>query len=126
LLRRNEGGFTFIEVIVVVAILGLLAAVIIPNIISLMQKGREEAKQAEYHNIEVALHAMMFDASVIRLDNSSGYEAVDEESEVHDVTASDLGTGTTYYLDDYLISGKYPLLQAYNITQDGYVTIHSE
>jgi hypothetical protein len=68
----------------------------------------------------------MFDASVIKLDNSSGYEAVDEESEVHDVTASDLGTGTTYYLDDYLISGKYPLLQAYNITQDGYVTIHSE
>jgi prepilin-type N-terminal cleavage/methylation domain-containing protein len=126
LLHRNERGFTFIEVIVVVAILGILAAVIVPNILSLMNKGREEAKLTEYHNIQIAVHAMMFDASAIKLDNSSGYEAIDELTEVHGVTATDTGTSTTYYLDDYLTSGKYPLQQAYDITQDGDVTIHSE
>ncbi len=122
--RQGEAGFTLMEVLVVVALLGILAAIIVLGIIQFVNEGREEARQTEYHNVMIAVRVMMHDAKVSLLDNSSGYDDIDELTEVHDVTATD--TSTTYYLDDYLTSGKYPLLQAYDITQGGDITIHSE
>jgi prepilin-type N-terminal cleavage/methylation domain-containing protein len=123
---QGEAGFTLMEVLVVVALLGILAAVIVLSIIQFVNEGREEARQTEYHNVMIAVRVMMADANVVTLDNSSGYEDIDELTEVHGVTATDPDTSTTYYLDDYLTSGKYPLLQAYDITQGGDITIHSE
>ena len=41
-----------IEILVVVGILGILSAVIIPNIMGLMKEGEEEAKGIEHHNIQ--------------------------------------------------------------------------
>lgn len=112
-----------IELLVVVSILGILAAIIIPNIMSLMNEGEEEAKQTEYHNIQVAVLSMMVDAEVSKLDGSSDYDAIDTLEEIRGVTATNGDTATTYYLDDYIFSGKYPLMQAYDIFLSGSVTI---
>jgi len=119
--RQGEGGFTLIEILVVVAILGILVAVVIPSIMHLRDEGREEAKMAEHHNIQISVLVMMINAKVPELDGD--HTGIDELTEVHGVTATNNDTSTTYYLDDYLMGGKFPLLQAYDITLKGEVTI---
>jgi type IV pilus assembly protein PilA len=60
-LKREQKGFTLIELLIVVAMLGILAAVILPNLGRFVGKGEDEAKEAEFSTIHAALHAMMID-----------------------------------------------------------------
>lgn len=122
LLSRGEKGFTLLEMLVVVAILGLLAAVVIPNVVQFMNEGKEEARQAEHHNLQTAVLALLVDADVHFLEDN--YSGVQEKIDVEAVT---VGTAPdNHSLDDYLIGGQYPLLQAYDISKIGSVTVHSE
>ena len=59
--KRGEKGFTLIELLIVVAILGVLAAVVIPNVGRFIGRGEEEARDTEFANIQAAVHAMMVD-----------------------------------------------------------------
>ena len=58
---RKEKGFTFIEILVVIAILAVLAGVAIPNILTFMHKGAVEAANTEAENIRVAISAYTYD-----------------------------------------------------------------
>ncbi|MBA7678412.1 hypothetical protein ES703_86687 [subsurface metagenome] len=59
--KRGERGFTLIELLIVVAILGVLAAVVIPNVSRFIGRGEGEAKDTELSNIQSAVTAMMVD-----------------------------------------------------------------
>ncbi len=59
--KRGEKGFTLIELLIVVAILGVLAAVVIPNVGRFIGRGEEEAKETEFANVQSAVTAMMVD-----------------------------------------------------------------
>jgi len=59
--KKGEKGFTLIELLIVVAILGVLAAVVIPNVGRFIGRGEEEAKDTEFSNIQAAVSAMMVD-----------------------------------------------------------------
>jgi len=59
--KRGEKGFTLIELLIVVAILGVLAAVVIPNVGRFIGRGEEEAGETELSNIQSAVIAMMTD-----------------------------------------------------------------
>ncbi len=65
--KRGEKGFTLIELMIVVAILGVLAAVVIPNVGRFIGRGEEEAKDTEFANIQAAVHAMMVDNELATL-----------------------------------------------------------
>ncbi len=49
--KRGEKGFTLIELLIVVAILGVLAAVVIPNVGRFIGRGEQEAKDTELSNM---------------------------------------------------------------------------
>ncbi len=69
--ERGEKGFTLIELLIVVAILGVLAAVVIPNVGRFIGSGREEAAATELSTIQTAVSAMMVDNQLTLLELTS-------------------------------------------------------
>ena len=67
--ERGEKGFTLIELLIVVAILGVLAAVVIPNVGRFIGRGEEQAKDTEFANMQSAVTSMMVDNNLQTLDN---------------------------------------------------------
>lgn len=60
----NEKGFTFIEVMIVVAILAVLAALVIPRIVNRSDDARHDAAKVQIRSIEGALQLYKLDNSV--------------------------------------------------------------
>jgi general secretion pathway protein G len=73
--RNSEQGFTLIELIVVLVILGLLAAVVVPNITKHLSKSKEQIARIQVTELEGALHMFAFDIGRYPT-NSEGLEAL--------------------------------------------------
>jgi general secretion pathway protein G len=58
---RRAAGFTLIEIMVVIVILGILAAIIVPNMFSKPDEARVVAAKSDIKNIEAALNMYKLD-----------------------------------------------------------------
>lgn len=60
-IRTNEKGFTLIELLIVVAIIGILAAIAIPQFAAYRQRGYNAAAVSDLKNFRTSLEAYYAD-----------------------------------------------------------------
>jgi type IV pilus assembly protein PilA len=59
--RKGQKGFTLIELLIVVAIIGILAAIAIPQFASYRQKAYNSAAQSDLKNLKTGMEAYQAD-----------------------------------------------------------------
>jgi type II secretion system protein G len=60
-IRNRQKGFTLIELLIVVAIIGIIAALLIPNFLDALQKAKQKRTVADMRNTGTALFSWLTD-----------------------------------------------------------------
>jgi general secretion pathway protein G len=122
--RRAQSGFTLIEIMVVVVILGILAGIVVPRIMDRPDTARVEAAKQDIRAIESALN-------LYRLDNNH-YPSTDQglEALVEEPSSEPQPRNWQGYLDrvptdpwgneyQYLNPGEHGEIDIYSLGADG-------
>jgi len=112
---RGEKGFTLVELLIVFTLLGVLAAIMVPNITGLIGYGHEQSAATELSIVQTAMDSMMAKensanvTATVATDNMSGFP-----SAPHALYPE--------YLRDELTTGTYSCDTGGKVTQtdDGY------
>jgi len=124
--RYGENGFTLIELLVVISILGVLAAVAVPNVGKFIGKGKNEAMQTEFTNVQTALTAAMVDSFTNNVTGNGGAgpflfgNTSDAKSTPY--TGTDLTVAPGYTISAYIAGGAAKLAGKYSVTTTGVIT----
>ncbi len=60
-MNRRESGFTLIELLIVIAIIGILAAIAIPNLLNAVQRGKQKRTMSDMRALATAIEAYAVD-----------------------------------------------------------------
>ena len=60
-MNRNQKGFTLIELLIVVAIIGIIAAIAIPNLLNAIQRGKQKRTMSDMRTVATANESYSID-----------------------------------------------------------------
>ena len=60
-MKKRESGFTLIELLIVIAIIGILAAIAIPNLLNAVQRGKQKRSMSDMRSLATAIEAYAVD-----------------------------------------------------------------
>jgi general secretion pathway protein G len=63
-MKKRESGFTLIELLIVIAIIGILAAIAIPNLLNAVQRGKQKRSMSDMRTMATAVEAYAVDNNV--------------------------------------------------------------
>src|SRR3981081_3449576 len=81
-IHKDQKGFTLIEVLVVMTILGILAAIVSISLLGVTASARSKAKLAEMKTVQAAFDAMLSDQQVPFNAIASGCDGTTEKSKM--------------------------------------------
>lgn len=115
-MQEKKAAGIFLEIFIVVAILGTLSAIAIPSVGQMMDKAGISAQKSELHNIQTAVIEMLYDSTTGTL------EPVGPTADMSEVRTSDT---PPLVLADYLLGLDGGTLNSrcnYTFAADGKVT----
>jgi prepilin-type N-terminal cleavage/methylation domain-containing protein len=107
---RNAIGFTLVELLVVVLIIGILAAIAVPNFVNAEGKSKTAVVKQNMHTIQVAVEAYATDSAGSYCSSSSGWEpylpggSMSINSGTHGTIPQNPISGTTSTIGSGLVS----------------------
>ena len=96
--RRGQKGFTLIELLIVVAIIGIIAAILIPNLLDALQKAKQKRTMGDIRNIGTAWFSWFQDQVSAAAAGSASTQTYDWSNLSSALTANQLLT--TLYISN--------------------------
>ena len=97
-MRRNSKGFTLIELLIVVAIIGIIAAIAIPNLLNAIDRGKQKRTMADIRSIGTASEAYAVDNNFYPIGALTAVEPLLEPIYIKSMPLSDGWNNTMVYL----------------------------
>lgn len=111
-MQKNEKGFTIIELLVVIVIIGILIALALPNLFSAQARGRDTDRKNELKNVQTKLETYFNDNGNYPADAAAAQADADVSADELSGPRNDAYTytsdGETYTLTANLENDKDP------------------
>ena len=113
-IRNREKGFTLIELLIVVAIIGIIAALLIPNFLDALQKAKQKRTLSDARSMVTAFMSLVTDLS------SAAAAGASTSAAVYDVTKGGMDATTADRVEELLVTRYIQTLPALDGWKNAY------